>query len=101
MKPIKVSDIEVAFPAKVRHLFPKNMGDNPSDEAEKFQMDWFFSGLVSEDLTPKDGINKTEAFRHLKCIQGSFEPKHEEKVRAVALLVDEWFEKPLKYKVAP
>lgn len=97
MKPIKVSDVNVAFPAQVRHLFPENMGENPSAEAKKFQGDWFFYGLTSEELTPKAGIDKTEAFRHLKCIQGSFEPKHEDKVRAVALLVDEWFEKPLKY----
>ena len=57
----------------------------------KFQRDWFFGGLASENLIPGEGIDKRAALRHLGAIQGSFEPKHEHKEAAVAYLASKWF----------
>jgi hypothetical protein len=92
--PVEVSDLDIAFPASVRHLLPEAPRDFPNRQKwERFQSDWFGGGLKDvRDLKPKAGIDKTKALRHLKCIQGSFEPKHEDKVSAVAYLASLWFE---------
>ena len=97
MIPIQdVTDADVAFPARVAHLMPA-YADIPKEfkvDSTKWNQlvtDWFFSGLTNLALTPKDGVDKTKALRHLKCILGSFEPKHEHKEAAVAYLLSEWF----------
>ncbi len=97
-KPTKLDDIDVAFPAAIKHLMP-NQEDIPDDfkrfngnEFVKLSDEWFFEGLDSKKLIAKDGIDKNEALRHLKCIQGSFEPKHEHKSSSVAYLMSLWFD---------
>jgi hypothetical protein len=58
----------------------------------KFQADWFYLGLENTDgLIAKEGIDKAAALRHLRTIQGSFEPKHEHKEAGVAYLASKWF----------
>jgi hypothetical protein len=99
-QPSEVSDVLLAFPASVRHLMPayasipaefKRQG-NPYVE---FQSKWFFSGLKKEEFpTAKQGIDYDAAMRHLKAIQGSFEPKHEHKSAAVAFLASKWLDLP-------
>jgi hypothetical protein len=100
-KPVPVSDIELAFPAHALDFMP------PRDECEagldalsrerkekwlRFQGDWFYKGLSKEaQFSMKDGIDGNLAFRHLKVIQGSFAPKHEHKMAAVAYLASLWF----------
>jgi len=93
-------EIDIAtrtFPAGVAGLMP------PYDEIPKefkrnrnkwvqFQVDWFFRGLKSYKVTPKDGIDARKAMMHLGTIQGSWEPAHEHKEAAVAYLASLWFE---------
>jgi len=55
--------------------------------------DWFFSGITALKMTMKEGVDSNLALRHLKCIIGSFEPKHEHKTAGVAYLMSLWFEK--------
>lgn len=96
-KPIAVRDLDIAFPASVRHLMPSY-----EQIPEDFRRDrspwcrvvgtWFFKGLDASTLVPKSGIDKTNALRHLKTIMGSFEPKHEHKTASVAYLMSRWFE---------
>lgn len=94
-----IADIDnatLAFPASVRHLMPPQ--EDIPDEFKygatrwnKLFSDWFFSGLSSLELTPKEGVDKDKAMRHIRTIMGSFEPKHEHKEAAVAYLLNEWF----------
>lgn len=102
-KPTQVSALELAFPANALDLMP------PYDEIPsqyqansafngrggkwvEFQERWFYSGLEDTEITPKEGIDLKAALRHLGAIQGSFQPKHEHKVAAVAYLASLWFE---------
>ena len=93
-KPTPVDDVMMAFPANVAHLMP-DMKDIPAEFKErdnpgvKFQQEWFFKGL-KEIPDAKDGIDLNMAMRHLHCIQGSFQPKHEHKEAAVAYLASKW-----------
>lgn len=96
--PIPVTDLEIAFPVSVRHLIPP-YEEIPSEfkkvNGTKWNQlfnEWFFDGVSSLRLKPKDGINKSDAMRHIKCIMGSFQPKHEHKEAAVAYLMSLWFE---------
>jgi hypothetical protein len=41
----------------------------------------------------KEGIDRSVAMRHLKCIMSSWEPQHEHKTAGVAYLMSLWFEK--------
>ena len=54
--------------------------------------DWFFSGMHNLVATPKVGIEKNIAIRHIKIILGSFEPSHEHKTAGVAWLLSMWFD---------
>jgi hypothetical protein len=97
--PQDIDDVTLAFPASVRHLMPP-MAEIPDEfhmgsgnEWVEFQERWFFHGLgVDSKLYAKDGIDPETALRHLTAIQGSFEPKHQEKVAAVAYLASLWFD---------
>jgi len=53
---------------------------------------WFYSGLNSDDLIVKEGIDKTKALAALRAIIGSFEPKHEHKEAGAAYLMSQWFD---------
>ena len=97
MKPQDVTDIDMAFPAKVSHLMPtyEEIPDEfkrGSNKWNRLVSTWFFSGFKGAKFVPKDGIEPNHALRHLKCIMGSFEPKHEHKEAAVAYLMSQWFE---------
>ena len=100
MKPIAVTDAERAFPAKVAHLMPSNLKEiqdkkQTDPKWSKFISTWFYVGVNVSELVAKPGIDKKLAIRHLGCIMGSYELKHEDKVAAAAWLLGEWFE-PLK-----
>lgn len=96
--PHEVTDVEMAFPAEVTQLMPeyKEIPDEfkrQSNSWVKLQQEWFFEGLPGAKFFQKEGINPSAALRHLKCIQGSFQPKHEHKEAAVAYLLSRWFDK--------
>lgn len=89
----KLSNLDIAFPASVSHLMPPW-----TDIPEKYRRSagiaarWFYTGLpVGTEFIPRDGVDVTQAMAQLKCILGSFEPKHEHKLAAVNFLLDEWF----------
>jgi hypothetical protein len=100
-QPHGISPIEMAFPANVLHLMPRfedipdefrtHYGTKESAPWIKFQSDWFFRGTSKNALKPRAGVDVDAAWRHLAAIQGSFEPKHEHKVAAVAWLASRWF----------
>lgn len=96
-QPSDVTDADIAFGA-IRGLLPA-WDKIPSEFRERnrenkwirMQADWFFDGLKTGALTPKPAVDLNKAIRHLQCIQGSFEPKHEHKQAAVAYLASLWF----------
>lgn len=101
--PQEVTDVELAFPAYVgKFLPPANtipnefctlsfMGRGQPEWCEIVNQ-WFAKGLPAEvEFYPVEGIDPELAFRHLRAIMGSYEPKHEYKVAAVAYLLSLWF----------
>ena len=101
MNPVPVTDVDMTF-GNIEKLMPP-MRDIPDDLpqwATKLCDDWFYCGLKSLELTPKDGIDKQTAMRHIRTILGSFAPKHEHKTAAVAYLLSQWFE-PAKWEAKP
>lgn len=96
--PKPVSDVDMAF-GGIDGLMPK-MSDIPDELpswSTKLFNDWFYAGLKSLELTPKPGIDKQQALRHIRTIMGSFSPKHEHKEAAVAFFLSQWFE-PAKWE---
>ncbi len=94
---LSLTKVDEAFPARVSHLMP------PYEEIPEeflrgrnkwcdFQSDWFFHGVKNVKVKVKEGIDQKVAMRHLGCIQGSFEPRHEHKAAAVAYLASLWFD---------
>lgn len=97
MTPTEITDLEIAFPAHGLKLLPA-WEDIPDEfktnggKHEQLLTDWFFAGIKLKSVEMKEGIDQTKAFRHLKCIMGSYEPKHEHKMSGVAYLIEQWFE---------
>ena len=96
MKPEVVSDLDLAFPASVSRLMPEYK-DIP-EEFKDWNSKWhhlvagmFFHGGKITKMVTREGIDGDAAMRHIKCILGSFEPKHEHKMAACAFLISEWF----------
>jgi hypothetical protein len=97
MKPIKVNDADLAFGGDMRILLPKynDIPDEFKDHYNKWAKivsDWFFGGLKNAKFTPKEGIDKSDALRHIKAIMTSWDPKHEHKEAGCAYLLSEFFE---------
>jgi hypothetical protein len=100
MKPKVVSDVMMAFPANViPDYLPPSM-EIPDEfwqyddswTNELFQ-DWFYGGLKDPKFYPKPGIDAEMAYRHIRAVMGSFQPKHEHKVAGCRYMLDTWFEK--------
>ncbi|WP_348269717.1 hypothetical protein P8936_16340 [Edaphobacter paludis] len=101
----ELNGADAAFgPRNLFAIMPK-MDDIPqefqrrSTQWNKLVSAWFFCGLKSLELTPKEGVDKSAALRHVKAIMASFEPKHEHKEAACAYLLSQWFTDP-KWEVA-
>jgi len=98
-QPKDVSDAEIAF-GGINGLMPPYKGLEEFDCYSRGKkswgrdlfMDWFYKGLKSLELYPKQGIDKNKALRHIKAVMQSFEPSHEHKVAACAFLFEKWFE---------
>lgn len=99
-KPMPVTDVDLAFGGKVSVLMPAYSAIPAEFRSGhgywcEFQSKWFFEGLDKNALpTPKEGIDRDAAMRHLAAIQRSYEPKHEHKAAAVAYLASLWFVTP-------
>lgn len=103
MKPIKCSDLDIAFPASVAAIMPaydtipKAFRPGGANPWLKLAEAWFYRGIDGEFVT-KEGIDIKDALRHLKRILGSYEPKQEHKMAAVAFLMSEWF---IEFRAVP
>lgn len=100
--PQEISDAQLIFPANVAHLMPpaEKIPDEFRDPNEvrynkwgELFNSWFFGGIdANVTLDPHAGIDVNLAWRHLRAIAGSYEPKHEYKQAAVAYLLSLWFD---------
>lgn len=99
-KPMDIDDVTNAFPAGVGHLMPTyrelrdmNIADTESiEKMSRIVGNWFFAGLPQETkFTPRDGVDKSKALRHVNTVMRSFEPKHEHKELGCAFLLDQFF----------
>ena len=106
MKPQKIDDLTIIFPAIVIGTLLPEYEDIPDEFKNrhhpwaKVQEKWFFKGVKEVVWTPKEGIDTDTAIRHLKACQGSFQPKDEHKQAGVAYLMSLWFER-VEYDGAP
>lgn len=96
-KPHEVSDLMIAFPATLGELLPPyelTRDWEKTPEAAPFLkavQTWFYAGLSPEsEFDLKDDIDGELMLRHLKCVLGSFEPKHEHKMAGAAYLLAQW-----------
>ena len=94
-----VSDVQLAFPANVDDYLPP--WDTIPEEFKGHGNKWnslfnmvFFGSSRAKDvwMKPKEGVDPALAGRHLKCVMGSFAPKHQHKEAGMAYLMSEWFE---------
>lgn len=98
MKPVAISDVELAFPAHVIGKLLPEWSAIPAEFREQ-QSPWChiaanaFSGVNSKvEIALRPGIDRNLATRHLRACMGSYEPKHEHKIAGVAYLLSLWFE---------
>lgn len=98
-QPQPISDIQLAFPANLGTLLPP-MESIPTNYPHKdywtrIQHDWFAGTLPDDfEMHANPGIDAQTAGRHLSALNGSYEPKHEHKIAAVAWLASRWFTTP-------
>lgn len=99
MKPRTVQGVDIAFgPRNLAEFMPRKADIptefyNGSTKWNQLFSDWFYSGLNGLDgLIAKEGVDKSAALAHIRCIMGSFEPKHEDKEEACAYLFSIWLE---------
>ncbi len=90
----EVSGLGFAF-GDIKHMpkydeIPKEFKDRRTKWNDLFSK-LFFNGAEKLELKPKDGVDKDAAFRAIKTIMASWEPKHEHKEAACAYLFSEWF----------
>jgi hypothetical protein len=96
--PVEVTDLELAFPAHALRLMPPE-DDIPEDIDPgwvQFTNDWFGRGLDGLKLLPTpylldNGSTSELAWRHVSGIIGSFEPRHQHKIKAISYLLSLWF----------
>ena len=94
MIPKEVTDAEIAFGGKAMELMPsyeKLQKEDIDLKWKKLFSDWFYNRLAKLEIEQKEGIDKSKALRHIKCVMGSFEPKHEHKELGVAYLMSQFF----------
>lgn len=102
-RPTPVNDVDLAFGGDIGKLMP--LYRNLPDEFQRcWHHDshkwcgpvnrWFGEGLDATKFKAKEGIDASMAWRHLRAIMGSWAPKHEHKIAAVAWLMSQWFEEP-------
>jgi len=91
----EISDIEIAFGtttglpkyAAIPAEFKRHNGTKWNELFSK----WFYGGLKSLKVAPKEGIDKNAALRHVKACMASWEPKAEHKEAGVAYLMSQYF----------
>lgn len=102
----EISDVQLAFPAGALKWMPawedipvEFKDDTVESEWEKIARAWFHFGLGDKvEFYPREGVDPAKAIRAIKATLGSFEPKHEHKMAAVAFMLSEWFSKIKKWE---
>ncbi len=95
-QPAKVDALDMAFGGAMKNLLPP-YAELPEEfrrewhEGCRIAQMWFFSGLAKPYPHPQTGIDADAAFRHMRAIMASWEPKHEHKIAGVGYLLDRWF----------
>lgn len=96
--PQSVSDVLMAFPGDIGHLIPDPMAipdefwESSGNDWVEFIGRWFASGLTADTRAfLAQDIDGNTAFRHLKTVLGSYQPKHEHKSAGLAFLCSRWF----------
>lgn len=93
-----LTQVDVIF-GNIKHLPPYDVIPdrfrNRSDPYVKFVAEWFFQGRTQEDmrrLKTRASVERGKALAAIKCVLGSFEPRHEHKEAGCAFMLHEWFE---------
>lgn len=95
--PQPISDVLMAFPAEVGNLLPDPLAIpdefwGSGNAWVEFANRWFNGGLPGDTRAfMREGIDGNAAFRHLKAILGSYQPKHEHKLAGIGFLASKWF----------
>lgn len=105
-KPVVLSGLDVAFGAghdlmekvlpawkEIPEDFTWNGGSGKGEARQWIHKveDWFYKGITALKVTMKEDVDPDVALRHLRCIIGSFEPKHEHKTAGAAYLMSLWY----------
>lgn len=95
-QPSDVSRVQQVFPADLGPLLPpvSQIPDEFKGNGGKwvrFAHRWFAEGFPKAGVIRRPDVDAEKAFVHLSTILGSFEPKHEHKMAAVAWLSSLWF----------
>jgi hypothetical protein len=97
MKNLKTDNLDLIF-GKTKGM-PKYVsipddfkGDYNKNKWLQLISDLFFIGLQEIKLTPKEGVNKEEAFKHIVALLRSWEFKHEHKEAGCAYLFSQSFD---------
>lgn len=90
----EITDLDAAF-GTTKGLpeysqIPKQFKDG-STKWNKLFSDAFYSGIKSLKLAPKNGIDSAKAWRHIRALMGSFQPRHEHKEAGCAYLMSQYF----------
>ena len=93
----EVENAEMAFGACDLSTFPPyeeipKEFKNGHTKWNKLFNDWFFEGLSSLDLTPKEGIDKEKVMRYIRAHMKTRRSKHEHKEAGIAYCLSLWFE---------
>lgn len=97
MEPKDVSDVDLAFPAKVIELGLLPKWDNIPEEFKDPNNEWNLLAskifcLGSKPLRFKEGVDRLKAMRHLLACLKSFQPQHEHKTAGVGWLLSHWMD---------
>lgn len=94
--PVELTDVELAFPAHGLRLMPERGTFERKPDWEALAKNWFGNevkdiNLLGSLFMAEHDFDPEKAWRHLRAIMGSFEPKHEHKIEAVGFLLGTWF----------
>jgi hypothetical protein len=96
-KPVEISDVTLAYPAKVTGTLLPLLSDIPQEFKDElsewcaFASRWFSAGAPYVPKV-KEGLDEKLVWRHLQACMHSYEPDHNHKLRGVAYLLSLWCE---------
>ena len=91
----EITDLDIAFGTVTGLPAYSDVPDEFKRAGSKWNRlfnDMFMCGITSLKLAPKGDIDPAKAWRHIRALSGSFQPKHEHKEAGVAYLMSQYFE---------